>query len=90
MCIPLAKAIDVLIHPGSIDLASLFTGLGALAILVLLARTPLAMVSALIALVIPAVVVVLAGTDSVAKVGDVGKSRAASRCRTCRCPASVV
>ena len=70
---PLAKAVDVLIHPASIDLASLFTGLGALAILVLLARTRLAVVSALIALVIPTVVVVLAGADSVARVGDVGK-----------------
>jgi SulP family sulfate permease len=69
---PLAKAVDVLTHPASIDLASLLTGLGALAILVLLARTRLAMVSALVALVIPTVVVVLAGADSVARVGDVG------------------
>ena len=69
---PLAKAIDVLIHPGDIDVASLLTGLGALAILVLLARTRLAMVGALVALVIPTVVVILAGADSVARVGDVG------------------
>ena len=70
---PLAKAIDVLIHPGNIDVASLLTGLGALAILVLLARTRLAMVSALVALVIPTVVVALAGASSVARVGDAGK-----------------
>jgi sulfate permease, SulP family len=70
---PLAKAIDVLIHPGNIDVASLLTGLGALAILVLLARTRLAMVGALVALVIPTVVVILAGADSVARVGDVGR-----------------
>ncbi len=70
---PLAKAIDVLIHPGNIDVPSLLTGLGALAILVLLARTRLAMVGALVALVIPTVVVILAGADSVARVGDVGK-----------------
>jgi sulfate permease, SulP family len=69
---PLAKAINVLTHPGNIDLASLLTGLGALAILVLLARTRLAMVSALVALVIPTVVVILAGLDSVARVGDAG------------------
>ena len=50
---PLAKAIDVLIHPGRIDLASLLTGLGALAILLVLARTRLAVVSALIALADP-------------------------------------
>jgi sulfate permease, SulP family len=69
---PLAKAIDVLTHPGNIDVASLLTGLAALAILVLLARTRLAMVSALVALGIPTVVVVLAGADSVARVGDAG------------------
>jgi SulP family sulfate permease len=69
---PLAKAVDVLIHPGRIDLASLLTGLSALGILVVLARTRLAVISALIALVIPTVVVVLAGADSVARVGDQG------------------
>ena len=58
---PLAKAVNVLIHPGSIHLASLLTGLSALAILLVLARTRLSVVSALIALVIPTVVVVLAG-----------------------------
>lgn len=70
---PLAKAINVLIHPGNINVPSLLTGLGALAILVLLARTRLAMVSALVALAIPTVVVVLAGADSVARVGGAGK-----------------
>jgi SulP family sulfate permease len=69
---PLAKAVDVLSHPGAINVASLLTGLSALAILAVLARTRLAVVSALIALVIPTVVVVLAGTDSVARVGDQG------------------
>jgi hypothetical protein len=61
---PLAKAIDVVIHPAGIDLASLLTGLAALAILVLLARTRIAMVSALIALVIPTAVVILAGAST--------------------------
>ena len=69
---PLAKAIDVLTHPGGIDLASLLTGLAALAILAALARTRLAVVSALIALAIPTIIVVLAGADSVARVGDSG------------------
>src|SRR6266566_7618587 len=50
---PLAKAIDVLIHPSAIDLASLLAGLSALAILVVLARTRLSVISSLIALVIP-------------------------------------
>ena len=69
---PLAKAVSVLAHPGRIDLASLLTGLSALAILVVLARTSLAVVSALIALLIPTLVVVLAGAQSVARVGDQG------------------
>jgi len=69
---PLAKAIDVLSHPGLINLASLLTGLGALAILTLLARTRLAVLSSLFALVIPTVVVVLVGAESVARVGDKG------------------
>jgi SulP family sulfate permease len=69
---PLAKAVNVLTHPGRIDLASLLTGLGALAILLVLARTRLAVVSALIALAIPTIIVVLAGADSVARVGDSG------------------
>jgi sulfate permease, SulP family len=69
---PLAKAVSVLAHPGAIDLASLLTGLSALAILVAMARTPLAAAGALVALVIPTVVVVLAGAGSVARVGDQG------------------
>jgi SulP family sulfate permease len=69
---PLAKAVDVLIHPGRINLPSLLTGLGALAILTLLARTRLAVLGSLVALVIPTAVVVLASAESVARVGDVG------------------
>jgi SulP family sulfate permease len=69
---PLAKAVSVLVHPDRIELASLLTGLSALAILVVLARTRLAVVSALIALLIPTLVVVLAGAQSVARVGDQG------------------
>ena len=57
---PLAKAVNVLVHPGRIDLASLLTGLSTLAILLVMARTRLAVISALIALVIPTLVVVLA------------------------------
>ncbi|MDQ2873333.1 MAG: SulP family inorganic anion transporter [Actinomycetota bacterium] len=70
---PIAKTLDVVIHPGHIDLASLLTGLGALAILIALARTRWSVLSALIALLIPTVVVALAGVSSVARVGDVGK-----------------
>jgi sulfate permease, SulP family len=69
---PLAKAIDVLIHPSGIDLASLLAGLSALAILVLLARTRLSVMSSLIALVIPTIVVIVAGATQVTRVGDQG------------------
>ena len=69
---PLAKAVDVLIHPSAIVPASLLAGLSALAILVGLARTRLSVVSALLALIIPSVVVALAGADRVARVGDQG------------------
>jgi SulP family sulfate permease len=69
---PLAKAISILSHPGSIDVASLLAGLGALAMLIVLTRTRVALFSTLIALVIPTVIVVLAGASSVARVGDVG------------------
>jgi sulfate permease, SulP family len=69
---PLAKALSVLLPPSAIDLAALLTGLSALAILAVLARTRLAVVSPLIALVIPTLVVVLAGAGTVARVGDQG------------------
>jgi sulfate permease, SulP family len=69
---PLAKAVDVLSHPAAIIPASLLAGLGALAVLVVLARTRLSTISALLALVIPTVAVVLAGADRVARVGDQG------------------
>ena len=69
---PLAKAVNVLVHPSSINLASLLTGLAALAILLVMSFTPGRVVSALVALIIPTVAVVLAGAASVARVGDAG------------------
>jgi len=70
--IKVGKALHVFTHPGSTDPASLLTGLGALAILVVLGRTRLGVVGALVALVIPTAVVLLAGLDSVARVADGG------------------
>lgn len=70
---PLAKAVDVVIHPGNIDLASLLTGLAALVILGLLSRTRLAVFSALIALLIPTIIVAWVGAQSVGRVGDAGE-----------------
>ena len=51
--VALAKALDVVLRPSRIELASLLTGAAALALLVGLARSRLAAFSALIALVIP-------------------------------------
>jgi len=62
----------VLTHPSRIDLASLLAGLGALAILAILARTRLAVLSSLFALVIPTLIIAAVGADSVARVGDAG------------------
>jgi len=66
----LAKGIDVILHPGSIDLPSLLAGLGTVMILVVLGRTKIAPYASIIALAIPTVLVL--GIDSVAKVEDVG------------------
>ncbi len=68
----LAKALDVLTHPSLIDLPSLAAGLSALALLIGLARTRLAIISAVVALVVPTLVVALTGADSVARVEDAG------------------
>ena len=67
-----ARAWDVLRHIGQVHPGSLATGLAALAILVVLARTRLAVVSALVALVVPSVVMVLAGASGIARVEDGG------------------
>lgn len=70
--VAIAKAVDVLAHPSAVDPASLLTGLLALFLLVVLSRTRLALFSALIALVVPCLVVIGFGLDSVARVADVG------------------
>lgn len=68
--IALAKAWDLVTHPGRIELASLAVGLSALAILVLLARTRLSRMSSIVALAIPSIVALF--LDGVARVEDVG------------------
>lgn len=67
-----AKAVDVLSRLGEVDVATLLAGLGALAILFGLARTRWGTLSALVALVVPTLAVVLAGADGVARVEDGG------------------
>ncbi|MER7251257.1 SulP family inorganic anion transporter [Kribbella sp. NPDC000426] len=70
---PLAKAVDVVLHPSRIDVPSLLAGLAALGILVLMSRTRLRAVGALVALVVPTSIVLLVGADSVAQVEDAGE-----------------
>ncbi|MEV4262609.1 SulP family inorganic anion transporter [Kribbella sp. NPDC049584] len=69
----LAKALYVVLHPSRIDITSLLAGLTALGILVGLSRTRLRAVSALVALVVPTAIVMIVGSDSVARVEDVGQ-----------------
>lgn len=66
-----AKALDVVTHPGRADGGSVAVGAAALVALVALARTPLAKVAPLVALAIPSVAAALAGGD-VARVDDGG------------------
>ncbi|WP_426244528.1 SulP family inorganic anion transporter [Nocardioides sp. LHG3406-4] len=66
------KAFDVLTHLEDVNLESLLTGVGALVILFGLARTRVNTVSALVALVIPTLVVILASAE-VARVEDQGE-----------------
>jgi sulfate permease, SulP family len=68
--IALTRALDVITHPGTIDPVSLAAGLGALAIVVLLAHTRIASFASVIALAIPSVLVL--GASSVQRVSDEG------------------
>ena len=70
--VALAKAFDVVTHPGRIDPATLATGLGALALLWVAGRVrPLEHVGSLLALAVPTAVVLVTGA-SVARVDDAG------------------
>ncbi len=58
------RALDVILHPTTIDVASLLVGLAAIAILVVVGRTPWGNFGAIVALVIPtAAVTVLGATE---------------------------
>ena len=69
----IAKAWDVITNPSSIDPASALAGAGAIAILLLLARTPIATFAAIVALVVPTLVVAILDITSVATVADIGE-----------------
>jgi SulP family sulfate permease len=68
----LAKAVNALTDPGRINLASVLTGVAAMAIVVVVARTRLAPVAAIAAVVLPTLGVVVLGADSVMRVSDAG------------------
>jgi SulP family sulfate permease len=70
---PLARAWDVITHPGRIDLATTAAGLSALLLLLLLARTRFGPFSSLIALVLPSIVVAVWGAATIPLVSDVGE-----------------
>ncbi len=65
------KAWSVVTDPSGIELASVLTGVAAFAIIVLLGRTRIASFSAVVALAVPTILVVLSGAD-VAQVMDQG------------------
>ncbi len=67
------RALYFITHPGEINIASLASGLLALAVLLALAKTRLASWAPLVALVIPTAIVALAGANSVARVTSLGK-----------------
>ena len=68
--IALTRALNVILHPSEINLASLLAGLGALVIIIALARTRIASIASLVALAIPSIAVL--GISSVQRVSDAG------------------
>jgi SulP family sulfate permease len=68
----LAKALDVVLHPRQINVAALLTGLAALGLLLVLARTRFALAGAVLALLVPTVAVALTGAQ-VERVADLGE-----------------
>ncbi len=69
--ISIQKAWYVITHPSGIELAALLAGGGALVLIVVLSRTRIAALGAVVALAVPTVVCVLTGAD-VAQVQDQG------------------
>jgi SulP family sulfate permease len=66
------KAVYVITHPSGYIAASSIVGISALAVMFLLSRTRLALFAALIAVVVPTVMVAVLGLDVVETVADVG------------------
>ncbi|QCQ93383.1 SulP family inorganic anion transporter [Rhodococcus sp. SGAir0479] len=70
--VAVTKFFDVVANPSGVDWRALVTGVTALLVLVLAARTRLALFGSLLALVVPGAVVIGFGWDGVARVSDVG------------------
>ncbi len=64
------KAVDLLLHPGGVDIPTTIVGLGAIVLIVLLDRTRLSKFSMLLGLLLVALPPMLLGWDSVVLVGD--------------------
>jgi SulP family sulfate permease len=67
----LAKGLNVLLHPSSINLPSLLTGLAAVALILIVGRTPLRAYASIVALAVPTILVL--NNNSIARVEDVGE-----------------
>ncbi|WP_230590033.1 SulP family inorganic anion transporter [Rhodococcus globerulus] len=67
----LAKAVNVLTHPGEIDWRSAVVGVSALILMWALGQTRLRLYASLVALLVPTVLVVALGWDSVSRVSDI-------------------
>ncbi|WP_305093617.1 SulP family inorganic anion transporter [Prescottella sp. R16] len=70
--IALTTFVGAVTHPSDMDWHAVVTGGTALLLIVVLARTRLALVGSLVALIVPSVIVIGFGWDSVARVSDVG------------------
>lgn len=71
------QALDLITHPTRIDLATTLTGLGTIALILILARTRLRNFSLALAVLLSSIAVVLLKLDSVALVGDTNEIFAA-------------
>jgi sulfate permease, SulP family len=68
----LAKALDLMLHPARVDVASAAVGVAAIGTMAVLARTRVASIGAVLALVLPTAAVEILGDTTVARVEDAG------------------
>jgi SulP family sulfate permease len=69
----IAKAVDVVIHPGEWDLPSLATGMATIALILVLSRTRLKNFSVALAMVLGTAAVLILGLESVELVGNTNR-----------------